>query len=110
MAAAAFAGTNAGRLHISEMALLRSENSITLNLTLDPRDYKVGRTQKVVLTPAIVAGTDTLLFDPLTVAGSQAWYYEVRDRRNSPLLARAGKGKPVEYSQTVDYQDRKSVV
>lgn len=104
MAAAAYAGSNTDRLHISDLALLRSENSLTLNLTLDPRDYKVGRTQKIVLTPAIIAGTDTLLFDPLTVAGTQAWYYEVRDRRNSPLLARAGKGKPVEYSRTVDYQ------
>lgn len=98
------AGVNTERLNISGMAVLRSDNSLTVNMRINPRGYSVKSNQEVVLTPAIVAQSDTLLLPPVTLAGRHAWYYETRAGRRGPLLARAGKNSEVEYSRTVPYE------
>jgi len=86
------------------MAVLKSDNSLTVNLRLDPKDFKVKSGEKIVLTPAVIAGTDTLRLDPVTVAGKRAWYYEVREKNVGLLLVRAGSKTPVEYSRSVAYE------
>lgn len=100
----AMAGVNTDRLHISDMAVLRSDNNLTVNLRLDPKEYKVKSGEKIVLTPAVIAGSDTLRLDPLTVAGRRAWFYEVRNNSDNPLLTRAGSADAVDYSRTVAYE------
>lgn len=104
MALPALGGVNTDRLHISDLAVLRSDNNLTVNMRVDPKHYDVKSGQKVVLTPAVIAGADTLLLDPVTVAGRRAWFYEVRNDRDNPLLARSGSSEPVDYSRTVDYE------
>lgn len=105
LSAAAFAGTNSSLLHLSDLDVLKSEKAVTVNLTLNPREYKLKSTDMVTLVPAIVAGGDTMRLTPLTVAGKQAWYYEMRNRTEaSSSLLRAGKGDAVKYSASVPYE------
>lgn len=99
----AAAGVNTGRLHISDLAVLKSDNSITLNLSVSPDNWGIKSNEKVILMPAIIAGSDTVMLDPITVAGKRAWFYEVRNGNRSPLLSKTGTGKQIDYSRTVDY-------
>ena len=99
----AAAGVNTGRLHISDLAVLKSDNSITLNLSVSPDNWGIKSNEKVILMPAIIAGSDTVMLDPITVAGKRAWFYEVRNGNNSPLLSKTGTGKQIDYSRTTDY-------
>lgn len=99
----ALAGVNAQRLNISDLAVLRSDNSLTVNLRINPASCKVKSEEKIKLTPAVIAGADTLRLDPITVAGKRAWYYEVRQDSENPLLLRAGKNDTVRYSRTFNF-------
>ncbi len=101
---AATAGNNTDLLHISQMSVNRGETQLTLNMTVDPRAYKVGSNQIVTLTPMLASETDTIEMAPVRIAGKGAWFAEIRDGKSTPLtLYRAGKSLPVEYSGTVDF-------
>lgn len=91
--------------HIDSIKMYKATEAVTLNFIFNPQDYSLGRNNKIIVTPALVDKQDTLRFTPLTVAGKHGWYYEIRNSR-TPLtsLYRAGKGQPVEYLSTVDYQ------
>ena len=102
---AAAAQSTSERLHISKMNVNKGDTLITLNMTVDPKAYKVGGNEIVTLTPQYVAGGDTLSMPPVRIAGRKAWYTEIREGTSTPLtLQRAGKDIPVEYSGTVGYR------
>ncbi|MDE6417954.1 MAG: hypothetical protein K2K49_01950 [Duncaniella sp.] len=91
-------------LHISGLNVNKGDSLVTLNMSVDPKAYRVGTNDIVTLTPQLVAGGDTLAMPPVRIAGRRAWYTEIRERNATPLtLSRAGKGLPVEYSSTVGY-------
>lgn len=100
----ASAAANTGRLNISDLAVLKADNSLTVNMTIASDGWKIKSDEKVILVPAVIAGADTLRLDPVTVAGRRAWFYEVRSGNRSPLLTRSGERRAVDYSRTVDYQ------
>ncbi len=101
---AATAGNNTDLLHISQMSVNRGETQLTLNMTVDPKAYKVKSNEIVTLTPMLASETDTVEMAPVRIAGKGAWFAEIRDGKSTPLtLYRAGKSMPVEYSATVDF-------
>lgn len=100
----ASAGVNTSRLHISNLGVNASEEAMTVNMTINPAEYKVKGNKYVRLTPVITNLTDSVCLSPVTVAGRNAWFYEVRGGNESPSLLRAGKGDPLQYSVTVPYQ------
>lgn len=114
LSVAAFAATNSSRFHLSNIDMLKSEKAITVNMTVNPRDYKLKSTDIVTLTPAIVANGDTMRLSSVSVAGKQAWFYEMRNRTEASRgLLRAGKDDPMSYSSTVPYEkwmERSSLV
>lgn len=91
--------------HIDSIKIYKATEAVTVNFIFNPQDYSLGRNNKIIVTPALVNGFDTIRFNPLTVAGKHGWYYEIRNS-HTPLtsLYRAGKGQPVGYSSTIDYQ------
>lgn len=100
----AFAATNHERLNIDLLDVLKSDNALTVNMTVNPKNFDVKSNDIMVLTPAVISGTDTLRMKPVTVAGRLAWYHEVRNGHSSdPALLRSGKGEPYSYSATVPY-------
>lgn len=103
-AIAASAGVNTGRLNISRLSVLRSDNSLTVNMSINTEDWKVKSDSKVILTPAVIAGTDTVRLDPITIAGKRAWFYEIRNGNTSTILEKAGKPAASTYSRTIDFE------
>ncbi|MDE5676103.1 MAG: DUF3868 domain-containing protein, partial [Muribaculaceae bacterium] len=103
-AIAASAGVNTGRLNISRLSVLRSDNSLTVNMSVNTEDWKVKSDSKVILTPAVIAGTDTVRLDPITIAGKRAWFYEIRNGNTSTILEKAGKPAASTYSRTIDFE------
>ena len=103
----AAAQSNTDRLHISGMSVNKGDSLITLNMTLDPKDFHIKRNDIVSIRPKLVAGSDTIDMPPVRVAGKGAWYSEIREGSATPLtLSRAGKDAPVEYSATVPFDSR----
>lgn len=99
-----FAQTNSSRLHITRMNVNKGDSLITLNMTVSPKDYRLGGNDIVTLTPILVSPFDSVAMTPMRIAGKQAWYAEIRDRHATTFtISRAGKGEPVEYSCTVPY-------
>lgn len=97
---------NAGSLHISRLNVNKGEEQLTLNMTLDPKAYRLKSSEIVNITPMLVAASDTLELPSLRIAGKQAWYSEVREGKATPFtLSRAGKGSPVDYSSTILFND-----
>ena len=100
----ASANQQSAQFNISDLAINQSEEVMTVNMTVNPADFKVKSNRMVVLTPAIIAGSDTVSLPAVTVAGRQAWYQEVRNGRQADTaLLRAGKSVPLSYSATVPY-------
>lgn len=90
---------------ISDIELLKSDSHMTVQMKADPSVVHTGRDNLISVTPAFISGNDTLRLAPIVYAGRNAWNYEQRDRRldTEALLCRAGKGKPVVYSKSVDF-------
>ncbi len=101
----AFAGVNTSRLHISNLAVHTADEAMTVNMTINPSQYKIKSNRYVRLTPVLTANGDSLRLPSVTVAGRNAWYYEVRSGNDSPSLLRAGKSDPLQYSVTVPYEN-----
>ena len=100
----ALSQTSSDLLHISGLNVNKGDSMITLNMSVDPRDYRVKSNDIVTLTPQLISGGDTVGMPAIRIAGRKAWYTEIRERNATPLnLRRAGKGLPVEYSSTVGY-------
>ncbi len=100
----ASAQSNTERLHISDMSVNKGDTLITLNMNVNPKEYKVKSTDIVTLTPKMVADGDTVSMPGIRIAGRKAWYSEIREGYSTPLtLSRAGKSMPVEYSSTIGY-------
>ncbi len=100
----AAAQSNTERLHISQMSVNKGDSLITLNMNVNPKDFKVKSTDIVTLTPQMVTDGDTVAMPPVRIAGRKAWYSEIREHNATPLtLSRAGKSLPVEYSSTLSF-------
>lgn len=100
----ASAQSNSELLHISDMSVNKGDTLITLNMNVNPKEYRVKSTDIVTLTPKMVADGDTVDMPGIRIAGRRAWYSEIREGYSTPLgLSRAGKGLPVEYSSTIGY-------
>ena len=69
-AAFAFAADPA-ELRLSAMEVARVDNQLDITLTVDVSDIRPGRDREVVFTPVLLSqdGTDSLVLDPVSVAG-----------------------------------------
>lgn len=94
-----------GQYNISDLQILKSDEAVTVNFKINPKEYHLSRNNKINIIPAIVSAGDTVIMEPVTVAGKGAWYYEVRNTK-TPLnsLFVSGKDPEVAYSATVALQ------
>lgn len=78
--------------------------SVTLRLGLDAADFKVSRDRQMILTPVLMADdhSDSLLLEPIIIAGRNRWYYYQRsgilDDGEEPIY-RAGRTGKIRYSE-----------
>lgn len=101
----ASAGAQTAQTYVSNLAVDRTDQAVTVKMTVDPANYSVPTNKAIVLTPAVVAPNDTLRFPSVSVAGRNSWYYQVRNNEAAPTLLRSGKKTPYNYSQTVPYKN-----
>lgn len=100
----ASAGVNTDRLHLTGPEVLKSDRAMTVNMSVDPAQYRVKSNDYIVLTPILAGPADSVALPAVTVAGRHAWYQEVRNSKGLPALLRAGKRAPFDYSATVPYE------
>lgn len=99
--------SNTGKFHFKDINVNKGTDLITLNMTVDAKESRLGSNEIVTLTPMFVAGSDTLYMTPVRVAGKKAWYVEMRENpmANKDLVL-AGTRAPVDYSCTADMDSR----
>ena len=87
------------------IAVNKSDEALSLQMTLDPAAYRLKTNQLLMLTPAVISEAgDTVLMPSVTLAGRNAWYQEVRNSEANPRLLRAGKRGSLDYSADVALQ------
>ena len=97
----AFAQSVSDILHISDLAVNKGDSLFTINMNVNPKDFKVKSNDIVTLTPRFVTEYDTVYMPPIRIAGRKAWFTEIREGVATPFtLSRAGKDIPIEYSNT----------
>lgn len=98
---------NAELFNISDLNINKSEKQLTLNMTVNPKGFRLKSNETLSLRPLIISETsDTIALPPVRIAGKGAWIAEIREGISTPFtLARAGKGEPILYSTTVDMNE-----
>ncbi|MCH5237531.1 MAG: hypothetical protein J1E95_07015 [Muribaculaceae bacterium] len=66
--------------------------NLVADVTMDFSDVNLPGNREVVITPMWVNNTDTVAFEPFTVAGRGRFYYDIRNGQHTPLLYK-GWGK-----------------
>ncbi len=94
-----------GLLHISDLSVNKGENKITVDMTLNPRQYKVPRNKMLRLSPMIASESDTVTLPSIDIAGRYAWVEEIRANNGQlpdrAMLLRAGSKDAYNYSHTI---------
>lgn len=94
---------HASQLGVSQVNAAKQGDDVAVSFRLDARSLAPGRNQDALITPALVNGSDTLRFTPITVAGHNNYYLGVRHGSN-PWLLKAGNGAVADYSDKAPYQ------
>lgn len=84
--------------------------TVDVNLTLNLKDFKIGRNGDVIYTPVIKSqnGNDSVVMPSFTVCGRNRYYYYLRqgltDKNGANDIYRSGSNKLVKYNQSVRLQ------
>lgn len=75
--------------------------SVNMKIELDITKFSVSRDRQMILTPVLIADnkTDSLIFEPMIVAGRNRWYQYLRsgvlDDGKEPIFRAGKKGKAI---------------
>lgn len=87
----------------------RDGSRMYLNMTLNPKDMRHGTNTRLELIPVITSAdsTHTAELPPVILAGTNMYYSTMRNGTPEQLagLHRAGRGEPINYAQSVPYED-----
>ena len=102
----AAAQPNAARLHLRDVKVAAADSSLTLDMKVDAKPFKLSKNKKIIYTPFITDGRDTVRFDAsVTVAGKMAWYYLKRSPKEvSGSLLRSGAEEQARISTSLPMQ------
>lgn len=107
--AAALPKVSTDALEMRDIDVVHTDDNFFVKMTLDLTPYKkMESNREVILTPMIVAGTDTLALPSLMVAGRARYYLWLRQNEKkypADALYRASSTSTVNYSADVKYED-----
>ena len=109
MLACAPAGAGeADLLKVTDIKVARRDNALSLTLDIDPRSVNPGRDREVIFTPVVIsaAGTDSVSFPAIRVAGRNRYYSHLRNH-NLPEGERmwsAGSHDLIEYRKEIPFE------
>lgn len=89
-------------LAIEKPEIMRTGDSIRLDMNLDVENIKVKRNETLRIVPVIknLDGNDSVALQPVTVAGKNAWYGIVRNSGYSAPVYTYGSGEDIMASYT----------
>ncbi len=95
-------------LKVTEIQVARRDNALSLILDIDPRSVNPGRDREVIFTPVVIsdAGTDSVAFPAIRVAGRNRYYSHLRNH-NLPEGERmwsAGSRDLIEYRKEIPFE------
>ena len=96
-----------GAVRVNNLHVAQNDSSLFVSMTLDVTGIgKMGSNRQMLLTPALVAGTDTVRLNDMILAGRNRWYAYVRnpERTKGTALYRVGKIHDIVYKDVVPYQ------
>lgn len=97
-----------GLLHISDLSVNKGENMITVDMTVNPQQYKVSNNKMLRLSPMLASATDTITLPSVDIAGRHAWIEELRNNNGKAegraTLMRAGSKDAFHYSRTIPFE------
>ena len=96
-----------GNVQVSNLEVANNDGTLFISMNLTPNDLKVKSNQKVVFTPLLVSGNDTLALPDVRLAGRNRYYMEVRNAKNDAQLNglyRVRNNEPVEYHASVPFE------
>lgn len=82
---------------------LKEDGRLNLDIDIDLSDLNIKTTQVVVLTPAIINGSDTLMLKSVGVYGRNRRIFYLRNEGERPTGVKDINLSPFETSQIVDY-------
>lgn len=91
---------------VSDVKVERAESTLMVSMTVHPSVFSKKSNRETWLTPAIVAGSDTLRLDPVVVAGHTRYYQHERIERlpQGAVLLHAGASDLYSYTANVPYE------
>lgn len=98
-------------LKLSKINVAHSDGALRVSFDINPERVKLGRDRQVVFTPVIrsmgLAEPDSVVLDPLTIAGRNRYYSHLRngDIKIGSDIYRAGEKGKIEYSRSVNWED-----
>ncbi len=97
-----FLMADAATPYIQGVDVEKGKDALNVSFRVDPKGVRTGSTKIVEVTPALVAGQDTLRLDAVRIAGKQAWYVTKREGRiPDEGLLRAGSKDLYQYKGRV---------
>lgn len=108
VALGAVAADNKNLLSVSKVDIFRHADDVTVALDINTAGIKPGRNREVILTPVIVSadGADSLVLDPIRVAGRNRYYAHLRNGlpQLGQTVHRAGSKEQVSYRRDLKWQ------
>lgn len=93
-----------------DVAVNETEQTVEIDLQFNLADYRLGRNQEIVLQPLIIddQSTDSVMLDPIVIAGRNRWYWHVRqgetDGRDARRIYRAGQDETVTITDRIPFR------
>lgn len=96
-----------GNIAIKSFNLNKSDERVTVDMTLDASRLELAGNRERVFTPMIVTDTDTLRMPSFSIAGRNRWYSHLRNEAVlPPTLYRSGEiTQPINYSYSTPMQE-----
>lgn len=96
-----------GTVKVNGLQVAKNDSSLFVSMTFDVTEAgAIGTNRQLLLTPALVAGTDTVRLSDVLLAGRNRWYAYQRNpkRMQGASLYRAGDTRQIEYRDVVSYR------
>lgn len=101
------AAQNNADYHIYDMTVGQENGMLNVEMNISPKEYKLKYNQQLEIVPVLrsLSSSDTLALPPVIVAGTNAYYNTLRDKKSEGTLLRSGKDKNYNYSVSTKWSE-----
>lgn len=91
--------------HISDMSITREQRLLKLDMTVNPKDYRLSYNRQMEVTPVLKSldSNDTIALPGFIVAGRNAYYNTERAENFEGKILRSGRSEAYSYTATANW-------